>query len=129
VLVSLRLGPIFGHGSPSQDCDWLHPRQTIPAPPAGAPAAAYGFVRRRTYTCPLSIARAGTEDTSGWSVDRDCSRADRSTPAAAVRFPLRHDVDAASVTYLRDIDLIARAVDAQLARYRGRTSGATDRVG
>ena len=50
-------------------------------------------------------------------------------PAAAVHFPLRHDVDAASVTYLRDIDLIARAVDARLARYRGRTSGATDRVG
>jgi len=46
-----------------------------------------------------------------------------------VRFPLRHDVDPASVTYLHDIDLIARAVDAQLARYRGRTSGATDRVG
>jgi len=46
-----------------------------------------------------------------------------------VRFPLRHDVDAASVTYLRDIDLIAGAVDAQLARYRGGTSGATDRVG
>jgi hypothetical protein len=59
------------------------------------------------------------------SVDRDGSRADRSTPAAAVRFPLRHGVDAASVTYLRDFDLTARAVDAQLARYRDRTSGAT----
>jgi hypothetical protein len=64
----------------------------------------------------------GNEDTSGWSVDRDCSRADRSTPAAAVRFRLRHDVDAASVTYLSDFDLIARAVDAQLAYYRGRIS-------
>jgi hypothetical protein len=30
-----------------------------------------------------------------------------------VRFPLPHDVDAASVTYLRDFDLIARAVDSQ----------------
>ena len=28
-----------------------------------------------------------------------------------MRFPLRHDVDAASVTYLRDFDLTARAVD------------------
>ncbi len=33
-----------------------------------------------------------------------------------MRFPLPHGVDAASVTYLRDFDLTARAVDAQLAR-------------
>jgi len=45
-----------------------------------------------------------------------------------VRFP-SDDADAASVTYLRDFDLIARAVDAQLAPLPRQPSGATDRVG
>jgi hypothetical protein len=34
----------------------------IPAPPAGAPATASRFIRRRTYTSALSIARTGHED-------------------------------------------------------------------
>src|SRR5439155_21367400 len=70
---------------PPRDCDRLHPRQKIPAPPAWAPTQHLDSFGAERTPPPCRLQQPGNEGTSGWSVEAQLARSHGRTSGATDR--------------------------------------------